>query len=98
MGQYNQYQSLLGDTSVLHLAVSEEKTISNGFSRSAIRNNQGQRTCSPDERRCSALSKQSDGSDSRREVPSTPGYTVPQQRILKKEISLKAADRCALPD
>ena len=86
MGQYNQYQSLLGDTSVLHLAVSEEKK-SNGFFRSAIRNNQtcnlqGQRTCSPAERRCSALSKQSDGSDSRRELPSTPGYTVPQQIIL----------------
>ena len=25
MGQYHEYQSLLGDTSVLHLAVSEEK-------------------------------------------------------------------------
>ena len=87
MGKYNQYQSLLGDTSVLHLAVSEEKTIPNGFFKSAIRNNQtcnlpGQRTCSPAERRCSALSKQGDGSDRRREVPSTPGYTVPQQIII----------------
>ena len=87
MSQYNQYKPLLEDTSVLHLVISEEKTLSNSFSMSAIRNNQtcnlqGQRTCSPAERRCSALSKKSDGSDCRREVPSTPGYTVPQQKIL----------------
>ena len=69
--------------------------------RSDIRNNQlttYKNSSSPAERRCSALSKQSDDSDGRREVYSAAGYTVPQQRILLKVISLKATDRCGLVD
>ena len=86
MDQHNKYKSLLGFTSDLHPVISGEKQYlmaSPGLISGIINLKvQGQLALTPRGRFRRYLSREICNLDGTREAPSTPGYIVPQQRIL----------------
>ena len=88
MDQHNQCNSLLGDTSDFHLFISEEKQhlIASAGLMSGIINLQFTRTIYllSGREKMFDVYLSSDDSDGKREVLSTPGYTVSQEKIFKR--------------